>query len=209
MKKIILAAIILFSSVFAGYAQQMQKRVEITPFVGYMFGETIQTSYGDIRLDDNVQYGGMLSLVTRFFDVDFLYSREDTKAEMRGLYNYPIDYGYLNDVNLSISYFQVGATKHIRANERIAPFAGVNIGACLMSPKETFDDVWRFSVGAHLGTKIYLTERIGIRLQGQMLIPVQSEGLFFSVGTNGAGAGIDFESTIFQFAVNAGVIIRL
>ncbi len=206
MKKYIITALILCSSILVGFAQ---RKTEITPFVGYMFGSNVQTGYGKLHFDDNVQYGAILSFATRFVDLDLLYSRQDTKANFNNFYGYPDYYGTLDDLSLSFNYFQIGATKHIHMNGNVAPFIGANIGACLISPENLFDDVWRFSVGAHLGAKVYLTNRVGLRLQAQMLVPIQSAGLVFSVGTGGAGAGIDFESTLLQFGLNAGLIIRL
>lgn len=203
MKKLTLMVFILF----LGINTFAQRNIEITPFAGYMFPGTISSEYGDVRFNGNAQYGGMLSFVTRFADIDLLYSREDTKADFQDLYY--ADYNRLGDLPISINYFQIGSTKHFRATDRVAPFIGANIGGCWMDPKKTFDDIWKFSVGAHLGTKVYLTDRIGLRLQLQALVPIQGAGFVFSIGTGGAGGGVEFSSTLVQIGLNAGLIIRL
>ena len=40
----------------------MSQNIEVTPFGGYVFGGTMHGDYGDVHIDDNAQYGGMISL---------------------------------------------------------------------------------------------------------------------------------------------------
>jgi hypothetical protein len=50
--------------------------VEVTPFGGYVFGGTMIGDYGEVYINDNAQYGGMISIaVSRVIDVDLIYNR--------------------------------------------------------------------------------------------------------------------------------------
>jgi hypothetical protein len=186
-------------------AGMLAQKVELTPFAGYVFGGNIDASNGGyVHINDNAQYGGMLSIaVNPAVDLDLIYNRSDTKAEFHG-----VSY-YYGEVPLSINYMQIGGTKNFRVNPTISPFVGFNLGACLMYPKEDYSDAWFFSVGMNAGAKVYFSKRIGLRIQAQGYIPIQASGYTFYVGTGGSGSGVSFYSTLFQFGFTGGLIFRL
>jgi hypothetical protein len=204
MKKTIFALAVLVCLPFFLHAQS----VELTPFGGYVFAGDMQGDYGDIRIDDNAQYGGMLSIaVSRVVDIDLIYNRSDTKAEITYLYDYnSLSY---QEIPLSINYMHLGFTKNFRVNPTVSPFLGFNMGACMWAPKEDYADQWFFSVGINGGAKIYLSKRIGLRLQAQGYIPVQGTAFTMFVGTGGTSSGVAVYSTLFQFGFTGGLIFRL
>ena len=178
--------------------------VEITPFAGYVFAGRMEAANGYIRFRDNAQYGGMISIgVSRQTDIDLIYNRSDTKAEINIW-----DVAY-KEIPLSINYMQIGFTQNFRVNPKLSPFVGFNIGACLMAPKEDYEDGWFFSVGMNAGVKYYFSKRVGLRVQGQFYIPVQSQGYYFFVSTSGTGGGVQLYSTMIQFGFTGGIIFRL
>ena len=205
MKKIIIFLAVLICLPFMMYAQS----VEITPFGGYVFGGTLHGDYGEVHIDDNAQYGGMISVaVSRVIDLDLIYNRSDTKAQV----NYYDIGGYVQpslEIPLSINYIQIGFTKNFRVNPTVSPFFGFNLGACDFAPKEDYSDAWFFSVGMNAGAKIYFAKRIGLRLQAQGYIPVQGTAFSMFVGTGGSSAGVSVYSTLFQFGFTGGLIFRL
>jgi hypothetical protein len=183
------------------------QKVELTPFGGYVFAGTMQGSYGDVRFRDNAQYGGMLSIaISRVMDLDFIYNRSDTKAEVN---YYDALVTKYEVVPLSINYLHLGFTKNFRINRMVSPFVGFNLGACDFAPKENYSDLWFFSVGMNAGVKIYFTRRIGLRIQMQGMVPIQGSGATFFVGSGGSGGGLSLYSTLLQFGGTGGIIFRL
>ena len=89
--------------------------VEITPFGGYVFPSTLNANGGDVTFLGNAQYGGIVSIgISRVMDVDLLYNRIDTKADV-AVYDW--NYAYYNsDIPLSINYMHIGFTKNFRVN---------------------------------------------------------------------------------------------
>jgi hypothetical protein len=182
--------------------------VEITPFGGYVFGGTLHGNYGDVHINDNAQYGGMISIgISPSMDVDLLYNRSDTKAEVT--YFTPYNNMSYQEIPLSINYMHVGFTKNFRINSTVSPFFGFNLGACLFAPKEDYSDQWFFSTGLNAGAKIYFGKRIGLRLQAQGMVPWQGTGFSMFVGTGGSGGSVSVYSTLFQFGFTGGLIFRL
>jgi hypothetical protein len=202
MRKIFsLALIIMLAPIFSA-----GQKVEISAFGGYVFANTMHGSNGtSVYIHDFAQYGGQLSVaISRVVDLDIIYNRSDTKVDVTGGYSY-------NDLDVptSINYMQLGGTKNFRVNPTISPFVGLNIGACLMAPKEIYPDYWFFSVGMNAGAKFYLSDRLGFRLQAQGYIPIQGAGFTMYAGTGGAGSGVSVYSTIFQFGFTGGLVFRL
>jgi hypothetical protein len=201
--------ILFFAAMICLPFLMMAQSVEVTPFGGYVFGGTLNGDYGEVHIDDNAQYGGMISFaVSRVMDVDLIYNRSDTKAHV-DYYNYG---GYIQpslEIPLSINYMQIGFTKNFRVNPKVSPFVGFNLGACDFAPKEDYSDAWFFSVGMNAGAKIYFAKRIGLRLQAQGYIPVQGTAFSMFVGTGGSSAGVSVYSTMFQFGFTGGLIFRL
>ena len=205
MKKIIIFLTVLFGIPLLMGAQT----VEVTPFGGYVFGGTMHGDYGDVHINDNAQYGGMISFaVSRVMDVDLIYNRSDTKAQV----NYYTVGGYVQpslEIPISINYMHVGFTKNFRVNPTLSPFVGFNLGACEFYPKENYSDEWFFSLGFNAGAKVYFGKRVGLRLQAQGYMPVQGTAFSMFVGTGGSSAGVSVYSTLFQFGFTGGLIFRL
>ena len=202
MKKLFLIIAVAFIFPFLSDAQS----VEIAPFGGYVFPGTLNFEGGEVYINGNAQYGGIISFAaSRVIDIDLLYNRSDTKASVQSYNNYFSTY----DVPLSINYMHFGFTKNFRVNTKVSPFVGLNFGACLFSPKEDYTDSWFFSMGLDAGAKIYFSKRIGIRLQGQMMIPYQGGGFTMYIGTGGTGGGVTAYTTLVQFGFTGGLIFRV
>ncbi|MCX6242596.1 MAG: hypothetical protein NTX43_12380 [Bacteroidetes bacterium] len=195
----------LIACLIAPLLMQAQKTVEITPFGGYVFASRMSGADGYVRFVDNAQYGGMLSVgVSRVFDLDLIYNRIDTKAQVN-LTSYPYQ-----ESPLSINYMNIGFTKNFRVNPTVSPFIGFSMGACLMAPKNGNSyDYWFFDVGLSGGAKVYFGKHFGLRLQAQMYVPMQAAGYTFYFGTGGYSSGVSVYSTMIQFGFTGGLIFRL
>ena len=200
MKKIYVGILFLLLFPFGSYAQT----VEISGFGGYMFASRMNGSGGYLRFHDNALYGGQLSVgVSRVMDIDLIYTRTDTRAESYFAY---WDY---ESVPLSVNYIMGGFTKNFRVNPTVVPFFGMSLGACVMAPKEKYEDVWFFAAGMTGGAKLFVGKRFGFRVQGQLLMPVQGSGFTMFVGSGGPSGGISLYGSMLQFGISGGVILRL
>ncbi|MEI7501006.1 MAG: DUF2715 domain-containing protein [Bacteroidota bacterium] len=182
--------------------------VEVTPFGGYVFPGTMNADGGNVRFLGNGQYGGMISIgVSRVMDVDLIYNRIDTKADVN-IYGWNNSYNYVQ-VPVSINYMLVGFTKNFRVNTVVSPFVGFNLGAVMFYPKEDYQEAWFFSMGLTGGAKVYFSKRVGLRIQAQALVPIQGSGFYLFAGTGGSGGGVSVYSTLVQFGFTGGLIFRL
>ena len=67
----------------------------------------------------------------------------------------------------------------------------------------------KFAWGARFGTNIWVSERVGIKLQAQFLSVPQGAGGSLYFGTGGACAGVSTYSTVLQFALGGGLTFKL
>lgn len=193
------------------YAQKF----EITPFYGYQFNGKVAGYYGDLNIRDAAMYGGSIDIkVQKGMEIELFYSRSDTRGdfiEYRGP-TYKL-------TDLSVNYFQLGFLRHAMKKDNITVYGVGSLGATLFSPtgepydetpeEQYYQDSWLFSVTFGGGAKIFLSKKIGIRLEGRFLLPITWGGGGFMVGTGGSGFYLGGGSAILQASLSAGLIVAL
>jgi len=190
------------------FESSAQRKVEITHFVGYQFGGRIRFYEGELRVKDNANFGVALSTEIRpnvQFEVSW--SQMKTSANFRPNY----DYEYLSgSFDVNVNYFQAGGIWEMDKG-KLRPYGLFSLGATWFDAKKSsIEDAWRFSIALGGGLKIWLSDHIGIRLQGRLLLPMyfSGAGLFCGIGTGGSGCGVSVGtgSTIVQGDFTGGLI---
>lgn len=153
-----------------------------------------------------------------YYGLELLYQRLDTHA--------PVDYYPYNgtrsksgNVDLGINYIMVGGVRSMqRPGSKAEPYGGFMLGVAIVDANFNPQDITetsqsgsatKFAWGARLGTNIWASEKVGIKLQMQFLSVPQGAGGGLYFGTGGASAGITTYSTIFQFVLGGGIVIKL
>ena len=116
----------------------------------------------------------------------------------------------MNDINLGFQL--VNVVDGIL--DRIKPFGTIAVGLTVWSPKSSqYNSKTQFSATVGGGLKIWLTDVVGIRLQGNMLMPMVWNGVGFGcgIGTGGSGCGgnVYTRVTPFQGEFSGGLIIKI
>ena len=196
-------------------ARAQTRKWEITPTFSYMWAGSYQTIDGDIHLDDGAQYGGIIDYAfqkdARF---EFYYATLASHATFSPYYiGVPSALDGL-DVDMRVHYFQVGSIYQLPRG-KAQPFFGLLMGAVLFSPSGqgptnvTLSDTWRFAISFEAGVKIYLSEVVGLRLQGRLMLPIYFYGGGLWVGTGGASVGVSGGIPIVQGDLGVGLVIAL
>jgi hypothetical protein len=187
-----------------------QTSVELIPTAGYTFPARTDfyNTYG--RINGGLNLGGSVKFnLNSDFGIEFLYNHMNTQS---GLYQYGSG-GKLAGGDLAFDYIMVGAVQSFKIpNSTVRPFIGGFLGAAVLTPGASttaYSSDTRFAVGFQLGTNIYFTPRIGLQLKAQLLSPVDASGSGYYFGNIGPGAGISTYSDLYQFSLNAGLIIGL
>ena len=114
---------------------------------------------------------------------------------------------------MAIQYFQLGGLKEA-GHGALRPFGLFSGGVAWFQMKDNnVNDEMVFSMALGGGLKVYLSDRIGLRLQGRLLMPlyVHGGGFFVGMGPGGPTGGVSFGSTLLtpQGDFTGALIFRL
>ena len=202
--KIILSLAALFVFAFDAFSQ-----LEITPYTGYMFGGRGYGYYIDINIDDGQNWGIQLDIpLNSDIQVELMYNRLVSNAN---IWDYREQEREI--ISLASEYFMAGGLYQMDYG-RIKPFGLIMGGIAAHSPRQTnYNNKISFALSLGAGLKIFITDFLGIRVQGRLLTPlyVSGLGLGCGIGTGGAscGGGVGLSSTLIQGDFNGGIILRL
>ncbi len=184
-----------------------QATIDLSPFYGWQMNGRIKFYEGELKTDDNPLFGVTMDvLLAPGMGLRFLYSRTETTSYFKSYGSGFID----NSYNIVNEYYQIGSIKSI-VNGNIEPFGAFTLGAARFHPLDAVqtDDVWRFSITAGLGVKIFFTEKIGLKLQGDFMMPMYFQGVGFYFGGGGSGLTVNGSVPLLQGNFNAGLVFRL
>lgn len=203
MKRILL--LLLVGAVFL--TDGVGQAIELGGFYGYNLNTRARTYYGDYTMENAPNYGGQLSVgIAPDMFVELTYNRSDT--DIRYYYN-----NFDEPIDMSSEYYHIGGLRQMNPGSGpFRPFGAFSVGATRFNLKESSDDgnfyagdKWFMSTALALGSKIYLGEKLGIRLQARMGLPMGFNGIWLGTG----GAGASFYVPVAQFDFSAGLFLRL
>ncbi|MGH7495793.1 MAG: hypothetical protein ACREOO_25835 [bacterium] len=211
----------LVATLFASTAAHAQRRasrepsysttkgIELSGFYGWQYGGDFTTYMGEIEIRDNENFGGSIGFPVPSRPeamLELSYTRQNTTVDLK---SYPS--GAKEELfDAAVEYYQLGAMYNRRVGS-VSPFGGFSLGAARFAPKQNsiegiqLEDEWRFALTLGLGVKSYFNERLGLRLQGRLLMPMNFYGTSFWFGTGGASAGVSGGSAILQGDVSGGL----
>jgi len=193
------------------------QKLEITPFGGYFFAGKMAVREGDLNVKNDANYGVMIDYeVRRDILIELMFNRTDTRLVLK---QYPS--GVNKDLfDMSETYLHIGGLYRTQEMENGYVFTTFSLGATLFAPKidtylsddgETVNvsDDWRFSIALGAGIKYFLSDKIGIRTQIRLLMPIYFAGGSLYFGTGGSGASLGAGTVLAQADITAGLIFVL
>lgn len=199
---VLLACVLPVSS----YAQ----KAEISVLGGWMWSSKLETTEGDIKISDPANFEGAIGFyLAPGVQAELSYTYTKVEATIDPDPGSLIPEGHLSDA--AIHYFLVSGLKEVELqNEKVVPYVIGSLGAAWLHPSESvYEDAVRFAFGFGAGAKIYFSERIGLRLQARLLMPVFFSGVGFWFGTGGADLGVSGAIPMVQGDFSGGLTLRL
>lgn len=179
----------------------LAQRLEITPFVGYRMGGSLensvtQASYG---FDAAVAYGGVLEAkLSGQTRLNVTYSWQETQVDTLG-----------GGVPITVQYIHVGGTRDMTSTGAARPFVTGALGLGIASaPNTAVGTQTKFGLSAALGVKTPSTSRIVVRAEARGYLTFVGEQA--AAGTcGGSGCQIAFATgTLLQGEVALGLGFR-
>lgn len=182
-----------------------QPTVTLLTFESYAFADKFDTEYGGGKIQDGFMWGAGLEIgMSEVSAIELIYQNIKTDVSYQGFND-----RYTGKVG--INYAMIGGTRYAPVNDKLSGFGSVDMGVAWSNPDASLasESVTKFAIGGRLGVRITVTEKVSIRLHGQVLSPVQWAGGGFYFGTGGSGAGVSTGSTIWQFGLGGSLNFRI
>jgi len=195
MKSSIKLGLLLFLTSFFINAQ----KIEITPQYGYQVGAKYSYRGGYIKMPSSDQFGFTISTeVSSDISAEFFWVQQNSTIRIKDILFYPRE---TEVTNIRVNHYQFGAIHKFGSGKAI-PFAGMSAGLSTFNPEDGFSSSTKFSFGATGGVKYFFSDRIGFRLQAQLLIPIEWGGVYFGTG----GSGVSVGGSLVQLNFSGGLI---
>lgn len=199
MRKLLFVVCVTLGLAFSMEAQ----KVEITPQYGYQVGAKYNYYGGYVKMKGSDQYGLTFGInATDDISVEFMWAQQNSVLTVKDAVFYPQETD-LSD--MVVNHYQIGAI-HMFGYSDARPFAGLSAGWSTFNPEENrYDSTTTFTLGLTGGLKYFFTKRVGLRLQGQLLMPISWGGVY----VGGGGGGVTAGGSILQLNFSGGLIIGL
>ena len=194
--KITLSVLFLFITLIT-YAQ----KIEITPQYGYQIGAKYSYYGGYIKLTDSDQYGVTIGApISDDVQLEFMWAQQNATVRIKDIL---LGFSRETDItDVTVNHYQIGAI-HTFGYSDAVPFFGLSAGWTTFNPDDKqYSSSTKFELGISGGLKYFFTNNLGIRLQTQLLMPIDWGGVYFGSG----GSGVTVGGTILQLNFSGGFI---
>ena len=184
-KASILSGVVITVVLFFAIQVNAQK-LELTPFIGYETGAKAYTNRGYLHIGDGMNFGGSLDVALgggRFAELSYSHLKSYLSIDD------PLVPPTKSD--LTVDYYSAGILQELKPKAKVSPYGLFTIGLVNYRPATgdiSSENKMHISIAG--GIKIRATERIGLRLQARLLMPIFYTGTYFSVGSGGSGYGM-------------------
>lgn len=196
--------------------QQTQSHTQLNLYGNYVFDDHVESYYSDNSYFNGTVKGGFLWGAGLQFNLrdnyglELLYMRQDTKANL----DYYFDGNQKTDFDVSMNYIMLGGVKSMhKPGSKAEPYGGLMLGANFVHVENPengkSDDATKFAWGLRGGVNLWASDKVGIKLQAQLLSSVQGVGGGIYFGTGGAGAGVSTYSSVLQFGLGGGLTFKI
>ena len=212
--KIYLLFFILILTTSASFSQGLRLNV----YGHYVFDDKVEsysssTNYFNGTIKGGLLWGGGMEFrIHHYYGVELLYLHQNTTVPLH-YYDIPAGYEKSPTLDMSVNWVLAGGVRTERVNEKVEGYGGFLFGVAILDAhnpdNEKSNSATKFAWGMKAGCNIWMSEKVGIKLQAQLLSAVQAAGGSLYVGTGGTGGGVTGYSSMLQFSLGGGVCFRL
>jgi hypothetical protein len=174
---------------------QSSSKLQLSAFAGWVTSSNIYSGAGHLRIDSTASYGAEIAFAGApgaKIALKWVYYKPNVQFISQS-YAYPSS----NVFGVDTNYFLIQGEKGFRRG-KVEPFFGGSLGAVVYGP-DTFTldrtsyspgDSWYMAFGIAAGAKIFVAQKVALRLGIEMLAPLYFSGGYFYAGTGGSGMGV-------------------
>ena len=202
------------------FIPSVAQKARLNGYAVYVFDDSFD-SYYDVnnyyegKFKGGLQWGvGLEYMAQAAQGIELLYLNQSTNAPTTYLQGGQIGGVKTTNFDVGFNWIMLAGNRYIRKpGSKVEGFGGFMAGAVIINvenPDNGNDNsATKFGWGFRLGANIWASEKVAIKLQGQLMSAVQSAGGGLYFGTGGAGAGVSTYSSMYQFGLGGGLVISL
>jgi peptidyl-prolyl cis-trans isomerase SurA len=191
------------------------RKLEITPTVGYRLGGTTSTVYSEfienVKVPPALSFGLTLEYaILRNVNLELLWSHQDSELELTYRQTPPAGYAQ-RLTHLNVDTFQIGGLWMFgTGGDKVRPYLDLLLGMSILTPAPQFSTLTRFSGSVGGGAKYTLSDalspRVGLRF---MPIYINSTSAGYGYCDPWYGCYTYYDSNyIYQWDVHTGLTFR-
>ena len=191
---------------------RMTHRLEIGGYYGYVWtgsravqfiDEDNRVGYADVDIEDSAMWGIEIDIPTRpDAQIVLLYNRQESEVTLKE--------GRTTETvgDVLVEYWHVGGLGGIPQGN-LMPYSILTLGGTRYSALNGVSgDTWKFSMIFGLGVKMYVNDRIALRVQGRVPYTFFSGSLGLGIGTGGVSV-VAGGTGIIQGDLSAGISLLI
>lgn len=167
------------------------------------------------------QWGlGFEYIVKPTYGLELAYFRQDADFDLNYSTNYTANSPSTKESTFGtgLNWILLGGNKYLPIPRSVVqPFGGLMLGMAIFSSDDkqindsvhyTGQSTTNFAWAGRVGANFMFSQNVGLKLQAQVMSAVQSFGGGLYAGTGGLGAGVDTESSMYQFGFGGALVIQ-
>jgi hypothetical protein len=185
----------------------------------YVFDDQFDSYYSSSdyyngKFKGGLQWGvGIEYMPTPMNGIELLYLNQQTTASTNYWAPGQITEKHTN-FDVGFNWAMLAFNRYMRKpGSKVEGFGGGMLGAAFINvenPDNGNDNsATKFAWGLRLGANIWASEKVAIKLQGQLMSAVQGAGGGLYFGTGGGGVGVSTYSSMLQFGLGGGITFAL
>lgn len=208
MRRILWPTFMLFLSMVSA------QTLELSTFYGFQFGSELGYGPNYIKIDDSDEYGISLGFeASNDIAAEITYIHHGTLLLIRDTSIGPQEERF---ANLSADWIMVGASKYFQ-DGKVQPYAGGSLGVVLLNPgnenqaiaNRRLDFRTKFAFGFKGGVAIMMSPEFGLKLQANLLFPVEWGGAYIDAGPGGVRGSSAASGTTVIAGFSVGIAYRI
>jgi hypothetical protein len=176
----------LLALLIASVVQVKAQRIELSPLIGYETGAYVNTRLGRIHAVGGMDFGGSMDINIgngRWAELSF------TQLNSSMDYESGLTTERLSD--LIIDYYSAGILQEMKPGAKVTPYGLFTLGLVNYNPSSNdYHNANKMHMSIAGGIKINASEKVGLRLQARLLMPIYYEGGYIFAGSGGSGYGV-------------------
>ena len=185
----------------------------------YVFDDQFDSYYSNSdyyngKFKGGLQWGvGLEYMPTPMNGIELVYMNQQTTASTNYWAPGQITEKHTN-FDVGFNWAMLAFNRYMKKpGSKVEGYGGGMLGAAFINVKNpdngNENSATKFAWGLRLGANIWASERMAIKLQGQLMSAVQGAGGGLYFGTGGGGVGVSTYSSMLQFGLGGGLSFAL